>query len=189
MDVVLEAAARILEERGMDGFNTNAVAERAGVSIGSLYQYFPRKEAVTAALIVRSHQRIADCLRAVLAETAGRELDAALHFLVERLIETQSAARGLNRILESEEERLPRIPELLQLEAEIQELNEELLARYVDPSRCPRAALRTASLDVISIVRALLDAALFGGGSEPDLHARVLRTVRGYLAPLLPAPM
>ena len=45
--VILEAAARILESRGIEGYNTNAVAEKAGVSIGSLYQYFPGKDALT----------------------------------------------------------------------------------------------------------------------------------------------
>jgi AcrR family transcriptional regulator len=49
--VILEAAARVLELRGLDGFNTNSVAERAGVSIGSLYQYFRNKDALLASLI------------------------------------------------------------------------------------------------------------------------------------------
>jgi AcrR family transcriptional regulator len=51
--VILEAAARILELFGFEGFNTNAIAERAGVSIGSLYQYFPSKDALLSGLIAR----------------------------------------------------------------------------------------------------------------------------------------
>ena len=47
-DAIVEAAARILEADGMGGFNTNAIAARAGVSIGSLYQYFPAKDAILA---------------------------------------------------------------------------------------------------------------------------------------------
>lgn len=54
--VIIEAAAQVLEADGLDGFNTNAVARRAGVSIGSLYQYFPGKDALTAALIRRETQ-------------------------------------------------------------------------------------------------------------------------------------
>ena len=53
----MEAAARILEERGLEGYTTNAVAERAGFSIGSLYQYFPNKDAITIALIQRETAR------------------------------------------------------------------------------------------------------------------------------------
>ena len=47
---ILEAAAQILERGGLAGFTTNAVAERAGVSIGTLYQYFADKGALLQAL-------------------------------------------------------------------------------------------------------------------------------------------
>lgn len=53
VDAILEAAARILERRGLDALTTNAVAALAGVSIGSLYQYFPGKAAILAELIRR----------------------------------------------------------------------------------------------------------------------------------------
>jgi AcrR family transcriptional regulator len=50
---IVEAAAQLIEERGLPGYNTNAVAARAGVSIGSLYQYFPDKDAIMIALARR----------------------------------------------------------------------------------------------------------------------------------------
>jgi AcrR family transcriptional regulator len=50
---ILEAAAQILETGGLAAFNTNAVAERAGVSIGTLYQYFADKNAVLRTLAER----------------------------------------------------------------------------------------------------------------------------------------
>ena len=53
VDVVLEAAAQLLEASGEAGFNTNAVAERAGVSIGALYRYFPDKQSILCALALR----------------------------------------------------------------------------------------------------------------------------------------
>ncbi|CAN7532930.1 TetR/AcrR family transcriptional regulator [Phenylobacterium sp. LjRoot164] len=53
VDVVLEAAAQVLEATGEAGFNTNAVAERAGVSIGTLYRYFPDKRSILQALALR----------------------------------------------------------------------------------------------------------------------------------------
>ncbi|GGI91328.1 TetR family transcriptional regulator [Polymorphobacter multimanifer] len=46
VDVILEAAAQILEIAGEPGFNTNAIAERAGVGVGSIYRYFPDKHAI-----------------------------------------------------------------------------------------------------------------------------------------------
>lgn len=65
VDAILTAAARVLEQRGYAGFNTNRVAERAGVSIGSVYQYFPDKDALLAAL---GTQNVEQTERALLTE-------------------------------------------------------------------------------------------------------------------------
>ena len=53
VDTILDATTRVLVKQGFDGLSTNAVAAAAGVSIGSLYQYFPNKEALVLALIER----------------------------------------------------------------------------------------------------------------------------------------
>src|SRR5258708_20159128 len=50
VSLILEATAQILEAGGLPAFTTNAVAERAGVSIGTLYQYFADKNAILLAL-------------------------------------------------------------------------------------------------------------------------------------------
>lgn len=56
-DAILDAAAHILRDGGARALNTNRIAARAGVSIGSLYQYFPNKQAIARALIERHIQR------------------------------------------------------------------------------------------------------------------------------------
>jgi AcrR family transcriptional regulator len=53
VEVIVEAAARILTKEGAGALSTNRIAEVAGVSVGSLYQYFPNREAIVAALIER----------------------------------------------------------------------------------------------------------------------------------------
>lgn len=53
VEYILQASISILETDGMKGFNTNAIAKKAGVSIGSLYQYFPSKDAIMNELIQR----------------------------------------------------------------------------------------------------------------------------------------
>jgi AcrR family transcriptional regulator len=68
---ILEAAAHVLERRGYVGLTTNHVAARAGVSIGSIYQYFPDKDALLAALTERDVQAVQTALLAVL-ENARR---------------------------------------------------------------------------------------------------------------------
>lgn len=58
VEAILEAAAQILETGGEAAFNTNAVAERAGVSIGAVYRYFPDKRAILVALSEKEQARL-----------------------------------------------------------------------------------------------------------------------------------
>lgn len=187
MAYVLDAATRILDEEGLAGLNTNAVARRAGVSVGSLYQYFPGKEAITAALILRSHEEIIIGMRDLLERTANLPADAAIDALLDMLLRLQTGSKRVNQILEMEEERLPRTAELLALESEIARLNLSFFGRYIDQTRCSDQELNIAANDTIHILRALLDAAAKSGTlDDPSLHDRLRRTVAGYLAPLLP---
>ncbi len=75
MDAIVEAAGRLLVEHGRLGVTTNAVAERAGVSIGSLYQYFPNKEAIFAALQERHRDQVMPLIQHTLARLADPGLD------------------------------------------------------------------------------------------------------------------
>src|SRR5262245_43578538 len=78
VDALIEATARILVKEGYDRASTNRIAHVAGVSIGSLYQYFPSKEALVAALIDRHKQEIIQLLRDALIKVATRPVaDAA----------------------------------------------------------------------------------------------------------------
>jgi AcrR family transcriptional regulator len=74
IEVILEAAAQLLEREGEPGFNTNAIAERAGVSVGSLYRYFPDKRAILLAL-ARRETAAHHALVAERATAAGRAAD------------------------------------------------------------------------------------------------------------------
>lgn len=58
VDAILEAAAQVLEIKGELGFNTNAIAERAGVGIGSIYRYFPDKHAILVEMGRREMARV-----------------------------------------------------------------------------------------------------------------------------------
>jgi len=91
----MEAGARILAEQGWAGFNTNAVAARAGVSIGSLYEYFPDKQAL-ADEIANAHIAEGEALLA--AEAAGAIIDA----LVQGLVDLHKDDPRLHRALSTE---------------------------------------------------------------------------------------
>src|SRR5215813_12017235 len=69
VDVILEAAARILRSDGRKGLTTNRIAERAGISVSTLYQYFNNKEEIVVALGKR--ERNAHENEVVTAMTAG----------------------------------------------------------------------------------------------------------------------
>jgi AcrR family transcriptional regulator len=58
VEAILEAAGLLLVEKGLAGASTNAIAIKAGVSIGSLYQYFPNKESIFLALLERHHEEM-----------------------------------------------------------------------------------------------------------------------------------
>jgi AcrR family transcriptional regulator len=68
VDTILEAAAQVVAQEGADGVSTNAVAERAGFGVGTLYQYFRNKEALLLGLM----QREADKVRGEVAELTKR---------------------------------------------------------------------------------------------------------------------
>ncbi|WP_404823977.1 TetR/AcrR family transcriptional regulator [Burkholderia seminalis] len=80
MDVIVTAGARVLDTHGWAGFTTNEVAEVAGVSIGSVYQYFPNKLALVDAI----RRRHFDDVLAVLQRAHDRRASAGR--LVEGLI-------------------------------------------------------------------------------------------------------
>jgi AcrR family transcriptional regulator len=68
VDAMLTATARILVKEGYDTASTNKIALAAGVSIGSLYQYFPGKEALVAAVIDRHVEEMMGVVRVALAD-------------------------------------------------------------------------------------------------------------------------
>jgi AcrR family transcriptional regulator len=98
---IIEATAQVLETVGLEGFNTNAVAHRAGVSIGSL-QYFPGKDALTIALMNREANRCYEDTRAMLEEPTA---EAALDYLIRAAVRQQLQRPALARLLDVEESR------------------------------------------------------------------------------------
>jgi AcrR family transcriptional regulator len=95
---IFDAAAQILSRDGMGGLSTNRIAERAGVSIGMLYQYFPNKQAVLLAMGRREIEETgAEVAAALAAAAAAGELPAPriIHCLVQRF----SARRQMRRVL------------------------------------------------------------------------------------------
>lgn len=86
LERILEAARHVLVERGVQGFNTNVVAERAGVNVGTLYHYFDDKNAVLQELYDRDEAKRASFLGSMLPEfVTTSDLDGWLRRLVNGL--------------------------------------------------------------------------------------------------------
>jgi AcrR family transcriptional regulator len=170
---ILEAAARILETEGFAGYTTNAIAERAGVSIGSLYQYFPGKDAVTVALL----ERETNMLLADASEAEGAtDVQAGLRGVIRAAVGHQMRRPTLARLLDIEEARLPIGPRNAGVAAQGQTVLSGLLARRGHPDAEILAG------DVLAIIRGMVDAAGQRGETDADrLEQRVIRAVFGYL--------
>lgn len=103
--VILDAAARVLGQRGWSGLTTNHVAQVAGVSVGSLYQYFPHKQALVEAVKRRHFEVVLAALRH--ASDTALPLDARVRLLVEGMIAAHEAPPGLHHALLEETPRGP----------------------------------------------------------------------------------
>ncbi|MEJ1992433.1 MAG: TetR family transcriptional regulator [Maritimibacter sp.] len=171
---IVEAAARILESAGAAGLTTNHIAERAGVSIGSLYQYFPNKQAVIAALLRREWAAMLAALQAV-ADRAETPQARLLGF-VEVAMAHQFARPALAVQLEHIETGLDLVADATALAHEVEAAIAEAVQAY-RPEAGPMAAR-----DVVTICRALINEAALREDIGPDaLRPRLLRALFGYL--------
>jgi AcrR family transcriptional regulator len=111
VEVVLVAAAQVLARRGYAGATTDAIARRAGVSVGSIYQYFPNKDAIFVALAKRHVDEGLALVEGLLAEVgpAPRPMPLVLRRFVEAMLTLHRREPDLHRVL-FEEAPLP--PEL-----------------------------------------------------------------------------
>src|SRR5499426_4613118 len=118
VDALLEATARILVKEGYDRASTNRIAEVAGVSIGSLYQYFPSKEALVAAVIDRHTQELSQVTRNAMVRMAARPIEVAAREFVSVAIDAHRVDPRLHAVLT---EQIPRVGRLENVEANIRE--------------------------------------------------------------------
>jgi AcrR family transcriptional regulator len=114
VDALVEATARILVKEGFDKASTNRIAKVAGVSVGSLYQYYPGKEALVAAVIDRHNLEIMQVVRGALAEIASQPIEKAVRRLVAVAIEAHRIDPKLHRVLAKQ---IPRTGRLENMEA------------------------------------------------------------------------
>ncbi|WP_298883507.1 TetR/AcrR family transcriptional regulator [uncultured Bradyrhizobium sp.] len=186
VDALVEATARILVKDGFEKTSTNRIAEVAGVSVGSLYQYFPSKEALVAAVIDRHNEEIMAIVRATLCEVADMPLEKAVRRLVTVAIDAHRINPKLHRVLA---EQIPRAGKL-DVEAFSREVH-TLVRAYLDSRRkeMRRIDLDVATFICVSAIEAVAhNTVLNQAETLPDKLVRTLvdettRMVVGYLRP------
>jgi len=108
VDAVLEAVVRIVKRGGIQAVTTNRVAEVAGVSIGSLYQYFPDKQALFLALHKRHIEEIDHRINRTMIENAHSPLDKLIRAMIDAMVDAHAADPRLSGAIFSE---IPHRPE------------------------------------------------------------------------------
>ncbi|MBP0597498.1 TetR/AcrR family transcriptional regulator [Herbaspirillum sp. LeCh32-8] len=99
IETIFDATAQIVDEQGEAQLTTNKIAERAGFSIGTLYQYFPTKEAILLALIHRGRRKVMDEMQAALAKAVaqGATPEEIIRQRIRMLIESFGAGGAFKR--------------------------------------------------------------------------------------------
>ena len=159
VDAILAATARILVKDGYDRASTNRIAASAGVSVGSLYQYFPSKEALVAALVDRHSNELLQFLQERAgAYTPDAPLRAVVREVVHAMVEAHRVDPKLHRVLM---EQVPRIGALKRL-SEIDEHALFVIRTFLESRRSEVRPqnLRLASFLLASLVEAVTHAAV-----------------------------
>lgn len=182
-EAVLDAAAQLLREEGAASLTTNRVAERAGVSIGSLYQYFPTKQAIYAELSRRQRADLKQDFDKVLNDPAVRALP--LPQLVRCIMDASLLHHARDPVFAR---RVEQLEQELALQSEIEATKSGVTAQLVDFLReigVPRPEIVTRDLSAMAM--GMSHAALQAGETDfDDLADRLTRAALGYLTPSQP---
>lgn len=188
VEALVEATARILVRDGYDQTNTNKIADEAGISVGSLYQYFPNKEAIVATLLENHIDAMRMVVRTSLLRVADQSIADATRELVRVMLDAHQIEPKLHRVFA---EQLSRVGSLDRL-ASVQ--NETIaLVRSIFEAR--KAEIRVKNLDiaawiVVTTVEALTHVAISGTHSgtytevakRQELVEEITDVVVSYLA-------
>jgi AcrR family transcriptional regulator len=182
VEALLEATARVLVKDGYERASTNRIAEVAGVNIASLYQYFPSKESLVAALIDRHLEEISSKVAANMIVAGVAPLPEAVRAIVRSHIALHQTRPRLHKVLLEQIPRVERLNPIIAFRRQIIELVHTWLQHRRKELR-PRD-LEFAAFATVHVIDALTQAALL---ERPDylddgrLVDEISAVVVGYL--------
>lgn len=190
IDVIMEATAQVLERNESSGFTTNHIARRAGVSIGTLYRYFPHKKAILREMAESEMRRREAGMREAMAnidcDTGEEIIEAVVHSVLERF---RSHGRVRKRMLLSLIQDAELVTKANTLHIGIMRLLLERLVE-VDPVRYRRPTdllCATASGALLGSMRTML----FTAPTylrDPDYERELIAMVTHFVTQREPSP-
>jgi AcrR family transcriptional regulator len=185
IEAIFEATARIIERDGIAALNTNRIAERAGLSIGTLYDYFPNKDAI---LITMARRRLAQdefLVRQAIAAPGPNENASVVRRAVRAMVTLQKDRPKVRRAIMAVHlangfghEHARPFQEIAELVAQ---RNAQLLGEKVSALRGPPLFVVTRA--VIGVIRAAFEERSQLPGTT-ELEDELVRLVEGYLGAL-----
>ena len=183
VDVIVEAAAHVFERHGYAAGTTNRIAERAGVSIGSLYQYFPNKEAILAVLLERHAAEAEEVFGNVMQHVveSPHDFDGILRDFVEAMVRLHASNPRLQHVLLEEAPRPTRVRKALSRAQENAMRGVELLLERNPEVRVPNA--RAAAYLVVRSVECLTHRYVVDPPqlTRQEFVGEMVALLRGYL--------
>jgi AcrR family transcriptional regulator len=158
-DSILDAAAQLLIAHGYQRMTTNQVAQRAGVSVGSLYQYFPNKQALLCALQQRHQDALGDVLHEAFAASMAMSLEDGIRHNIASNFRAHAAERDLHRALAAASALLPGMCDDAFRDRVVGAICAQIDAHAIGESDAERAAIAELIYETVESIshRAIVD--------------------------------
>jgi AcrR family transcriptional regulator len=164
-DLILDTAADLLANGGVEAINTNALAERAGISVGSVYQYFSNKEAILTALGERYMQQLSsNTVAALQQDISGLDFAAMVDRVIDPMIDFERKHPAFRYLSAGQDGQISLAQAAQQVDHEILMTIYDLLLR-VSPDLNPIQGWQIARM-----TKALYKAMSYLIGQEKEIH-------------------
>ena len=183
VETILEAAARVFVRSGYARATTNRIAEAAGISVGSLYQYFPSKDAIAVELLRRYRETLLELVHRHLEQARDSSFESIVRALIGAILRAEGIDPALHRVLVEQVLRTSARAEMIGFEEKV----ESIVAGAIRASE-GRLFERDPDVTAFVLVRAVLGTVHSAVVDRPTLNAPPLideltRLVVRFLTP------